>query len=288
MRSAGGYAAFMNDYIRIAKVIQFLDENFKEQPSLKELARVAGLSEFHFQRLFSRWTGTTPKSYLQFLTAKRAKELLLESKDLLSVSFETGLSGPGRLHDLMISLEAMTPGEFKARGAGIEIRYGVGATPFGDCLIGVTKRGICHLAFFDSEQESALADMKRLWPNALFKPAKTETARVLKRVFGGAGKGSVSLLVRGTPFQIKVWEALLRVPEGTVISYDRLARLAGVPGASRAVGTAVGKNSIAYLIPCHRVIRETGVLGQYRWGAIRKKAVLNWETLRTRADGEGP
>lgn len=270
----------MTDYERIKKVIQYLEANFQKQPSLKELSAVAGLSEFHFQRLFCRWAGTSPKSFLQFLTAKRAKQLLFESRDLLTTSLESGLSGPSRLHDLIISFEAVTPGEFKAKGAGVEIRFGVHKTPFGDCLIGITKRGVCHLAFIDGDSADAISEMKESWPQARFKSAKAETAKVVRSIFNRDGHRRLSLLLRGTPFQLKVWEALLRIPEGAVVSYGHLAELAGVPGASRAVGSAVGQNAIAYLIPCHRVIRETGVFGEYRWGASRKRAVLSWEQAR--------
>lgn len=270
----------MNDYDRIAKVIKWLDDHYTSQPTLGELARVAGLSEFHFQRLFSRWTGTTPKSFVQFLTAKHAKRLLLQSKDVLSASLEAGLSGPGRLHDLMISMEAVTPGELKAKGAGIEIIYGVHRTPFGKCLIGLTKRGICHLVFCDQDSQAAIAELKESWEHATFKASKTETAKTVKAIFSGERRSKLKLLVRGSNFQMKVWEALLQVPEGMVISYDTLAKLAGFPAAARAVGTAIGHNSIAFLIPCHRVIRETGVVGQYRWGGVRKRALLTWESAR--------
>jgi AraC family transcriptional regulator of adaptative response/methylated-DNA-[protein]-cysteine methyltransferase len=270
----------LSDYERVEKVLRHLQSGYLAQPSLKDLARVAGLSESHFQRLFTRWTGTTPKSFVQYLTAARAKQLLLESRDLLSTSLDAGLSGPGRLHDLMISVEAMTPGEIKAQGEGVEIKTGVHETPFGLCLIGITKRGVCHLAFFDSSEASALHELKTAWPKATIKSAKAETAKTVKRIFAQSGKRNISLLVRGTPFQIKVWEALLRIPEGALVSYSHLAESVGSAGASRAVGSAVGRNAIAFLIPCHRVIRETGVIGDYRWGSARKRAVLAWEQAR--------
>jgi AraC family transcriptional regulator of adaptative response/methylated-DNA-[protein]-cysteine methyltransferase len=270
----------MTDYKRIEKVLRHLETNYLSQPSLKELSKVAGVSEFHFQRLFSRWTGTTPKSFVQYLTARHAKQLLIESKDILTASLDSGLSGPSRLHDLIISVEAMTPGEFKAKGKGVEIRYGVHETPFGDCLIGLTKRGICYLSFIETSNSEALEDLKTNWPNAEFRSAKTETAKIINTIFGKSKKGRVSLLLKGTPFQIKVWEALLHVPEGAVVSYSNLAEIAGSSGASRAVGSAVGRNAIAYLIPCHRVIRETGAIGDYKWGTPRKRAVLAWEQAR--------
>jgi AraC family transcriptional regulator, regulatory protein of adaptative response / methylated-DNA-[protein]-cysteine methyltransferase len=273
----------MTDYDRIEKVLRHLEINYLSQPSLKDLAKIAGVSEFHFQRLFGRWTGTTPKSFVQYLTAKHAKQLLIESKDVLTASLDSGLSGPSRLHDLMISAEAMTPGEFKAKGSGVEIRYGIHETPFGEALIGLTNRGVCHLSFIEKNKSDALEELKASWPKASFKSVKTETAKAIKTIFGKSSKGRISLLLRGTPFQIKVWEALLSVPEGAVVSYSNLAEIAGVPGASRAVGSAVGRNAIAYLIPCHRVIRETGAIGDYRWGAPRKRAVFAWEQARKEA-----
>jgi len=274
----------MSDYERIEKVIRYLERHYLSQPSLGELARVAGLSEFYFHRLFRRWAGTTPKAFLRSLSAKRARELLLDSRDLLSASLEAGLSGPGRLHDLMIAFEAMTPGELKAGGRGVEIRYGFHASPFGECLLGLTGRGLCHLAFLEGGREKAFAEMKACWPNASFRAGKAETAKLARRIFGKSRRGKVRLLLQGTPFQVKVWEALLRIPEGAVASYAGLAELAGAKRAARAVGTAIGRNSIAYLIPCHRVIRETGVMGQYRWGAARKRALLGWEQARRGSD----
>lgn len=276
------YSTAMTDYEKIEKVIRHLESSYLSQPSMKELAQVAGVSEFHFQRLFSKWTGTTPKSFLQYITAKHAKHLLAESKDLLSAALDSGLSGPGRLHDLIISIEAMTPGEFKAKGAGVEIHYGVHSTPFGECLIGVTSRGICHLAFVDANLNDAILELKSNWPRAKFKRVKTETAKIVKTIFGNKRKGKLSLLLKGTPFQIKVWEALLRVPEGAVTSYSALAEVVDSPRAARAIGTAVGSNEVAYLIPCHRVIRETGVIGDYRWGTTRKRALLTWEQAQIR------
>lgn len=269
----------MTDYERIEKVIRYLDRNYRTQPPLKELAKIAGLSEFHFIRLFGRWTGTTPKSFLQFLTAKEAKKLLLESKDLLSTSLDVGLSGPSRLHDLILSIDSVTPGELKRQGSGVEILYGFHESPFGKCLIGITKRGICHLTFLVSDRDLAIHEMKSQWKNAHFTYCPGTTAKILQRAFQGKEK-QTSLHVRGTPFQIKVWEALIRIPEGTLVSYTDLAKQLGTPGAARAVGSAVARNTIAYLIPCHRVIRETGVVGDYRWGTIRKKAILSWEQTR--------
>lgn len=271
----------MDDYQRIEKVIHYLEAHQHEQPDLKTLAKLVGLSEFHFQRLFKRWAGITPKSFLQFLTAAKAKEILKDS-DVLTTSHAVGLSGPGRLHDLIVSLEAVTPGELKSGGEGIEIVYGIHDSPFGQCLIGVTTRGVCHLSFVDRSEKIAIDEMKAEWPKAKFKASQSETTKAVSKVFGEGGK--LSVLVQGTSFQTKVWEALLRIPEGALVSYEDLAEVVGNPKAARAVGSAVGKNSIGFLIPCHRVIRQTGVIGHYRWGSERKKAMLNWEFLRKVSD----
>lgn len=266
----------MTDYERIERVIRFLEKNYLDQPSLATLAKVAGLSESHFHRLFSRWAGTTPKSFLKYLTARHAKELLRQSQDLLSATLSSGLSSPGRLHDLLISIDAMTPGEFKAKGLGVEILYGIHPSPFGDCLIGVTRRGICHLAFVDSDRKAATARLKRAWPKASFKPEKITTGKTIRQIFGKR-KNRLSIFLKGTPFQLKVWEALLQIPPGKILSYTDIARAIGSPKSSRAVGSAVGSNTIAYLIPCHRVIRESGAMGGYHWGIPRKQAILGWE-----------
>ena len=266
----------MTDYERIEKVIRYLDCRYLEQPSLSVLAKVSGLSVFHFHRLFTRWAGTTPKSFLKFLTAKHAKELLLSSRDLLSASLESGLSGPSRLHDLIVGVDAMTPGEMKSQAEGIEIAYGTHPTPFGNCLIGITSRGICYLSF-TTNKSHAVAELRELWPKARFKSDQKKTRPVIQTIFGSSGKRKLSVVLRGTPFQLKVWEALLRIHPGAVLSYTDVADAIGNPGAARAVGTAVASNQVAYLIPCHRVIRETGILGEYRWGQMRKQAILGWE-----------
>lgn len=283
-----GKSVGMTDYERIERVIRHLDKNYRDQPRLADLARVAGVSEFHFHRLFSRWAGTTPKSFLKYLTAEHAKGLLRESRDLLDVSLETGLSGPGRLHDLLISVEGVSPGEYKAQGAGLEIRYGFHDTPFGRCLIAQTERGICHVAFVAGTSEKlALTELKNAWANATFKHDQRLSGKAATAIFKPAKENKLSLLLSGTTFQIKVWEALLRIPPGRVLSYGDVATLIGKPAASRAVGTAIGKNAIAYLIPCHRVIRETGVIGDYRWGQARKKLLLAWEKSAYPANSPG-
>lgn len=267
----------MNSYERVARVIAYMSAARAEQPRLATLARVAGLSEHHFHRLFTRWAGTTPKSFLKFITAQDAKALLLE-KDVLSASWEAGLSGPGRLHDLLVSVEGVTPGEYKARGAGVEIRWGFHRTPFGLALAGVTSRGLCHLAFVGS-RDKALRELRAKWPKAVLRRDQAGTAPLAARAFA-RGRRRLPVHLAGTPFQLKVWEALLRIPPGRAATYAQVAEAVGRPRASRAVGTAVGSNSLACVIPCHRVLRGTGAFGGYRWGAARKRAILAWEAAR--------
>lgn len=268
----------MTTYQRIEKVIRHIEERSDKQPSLAQLARVAGLSPFHFHRLFSRWAGVTPKDYVKFLTGARAKDFLREA-DVLTASLESGLSGPGRLHDLLVTVEGVTPGQYKARGAGLSILYGFHQTPFGLALVGQTKRGVCHLSFLErAGRAAALAELRRRWPKAALKPAHRQTARTAARAFGGRGR--LPVVLSGTPFQLKVWEALLRIPPGRAASYGQVAAAVGRPKAVRAVGAAVGRNAVAFLIPCHRVLRGTGLLGGYRWGAGRKRAMLGWESCR--------
>jgi AraC family transcriptional regulator of adaptative response/methylated-DNA-[protein]-cysteine methyltransferase len=270
----------VNDYERIAEAIRFLDEHRDEQPDLATLSARIGLSPSRFHRLFSAWAGATPKDFLQCLTLSHARELLRQGESVLDAALDSGLSGPGRLHDLCVTLDAATPGEIKARGAGMLIEAGVADSPFGNCLIGETARGICHLSFFDDgNREQAIAEMRADWPLAEVGWNDAHAARLAERIFNPEGScGSWKLFVRGTPFQLRVWRALLSVQPGTLVSYGKLAGAAGNPNASRATGTAVGSNSISFLIPCHRVIRETGISGHYRWGAVRKRAILAWES----------
>jgi AraC family transcriptional regulator of adaptative response/methylated-DNA-[protein]-cysteine methyltransferase len=277
----------MNDYVRVEKAIRYLKDHSTEQPDLGALAHVAGLSEFHFQRLFSRWAGVSPKAMLKFLTAQRAKSLLRDARaSVLDAALDAGLSGPGRLHDLLVTVDAVSPGEFKNYGAGIEIHYGFHDSPFGACLIGATARGICHLSFLDHDnakrRAAFLAEFQSEWPRATFRRDSAATERLARQIFGrGAARRAVNVLVAGTPFRLKVWQALLEIPFGRVASYRDIARAVGAPEACRAVGSAVGANPVAYLIPCHRVIRETGVVGDYRWGGERKLAMLMWEKSRS-------
>ncbi len=275
------HIARMNDYDRIAKVIRYIEEHRKEQPDLDTLAAVVELSPSHFHRLFSRWAGLTPKEFLKCLTLEHARDLLREGHSVLDSALAAGLSGPGRLHDLCIRLEAATPGEIKAGGAGWEIRAGIAESPFGSCLIAESPRGICHLSFSN--------DWKRLqqdWPHAQMVRDDQRAAERAEQIFNdapqsrSAASSELRLFVKGTEFQLKVWRALLEIPPGRLVSYGRMAERIGNPNASRAVGSAVGRNPIGYLIPCHRVIREGGGIGGYAWGTERKRAIQLREVAR--------
>lgn len=276
------YIQLSEDYARIEHAIRYLDSHAIEQPSLAEMAASVNLSEYHFQRLFTRWVGISPKRFLQYLTKEHAKSLLARSGDLLEVANASGLSGPGRLYDLFVVCEAVTPGEFKQRGAGLEIRFGFHATPFGECLLALTSRGISNLVFItDSDRQIALAELEAAWPGATLRQDDPATRQPVEQIFNllrGEPIHSLGIYLHGTNFQIKVWEGLMRVPAGSLVSYQDLAVYIGLPGAYRAVGSAVGRNPIPVLIPCHRVIRKSGELGDYRWGAARKKAILGWES----------
>ena len=278
------YAELSADYGRIEAAIHYLEENFQAQPSLAEIASHVGLSEYHFQRLFSRWAGTSPKRFLQFLTIQHAKKLLADSQSILDATYEAGLSSPSRLHDLFVTHEAITPGEFKQKGAGLTIQYGFHDSPFGECLIALTERGICGLQFVaDDGREAALAELKASWPQAEFVADEEATRPYVDPIFNLSDREerpSLPLYLKGTNFQIQVWQALLKIPAGTAVSYGTVAQMIGNPKASRAVGSAVSHNPVGYLIPCHRVIRQAGVLGDYRWGSSRKKAILGWEAAR--------
>lgn len=276
------------DYARIERAIRYIEAHAQEQPGLATLARAAGLSPHHFQRLFRRWAGISPKRFLQYLTLEHAKRRLEESRPVLEAALDAGLSGPGRLHDLFVTYEAMTPGEYKKRGAGLRLAYGVHPTPFGDCLLLATARGVCGLGFLSvGGEKAALARFKKRWPKARFERAPEETERLAARAFGG-GTAPLSLRLMGTPFQLKVWEALLAIPPGTVASYGALARVLGRPRAIRAVAGAIAANPIAYLVPCHRVIRESGAMEGYAWGLSRKRAMLARESAsRERAAATG-
>jgi AraC family transcriptional regulator, regulatory protein of adaptative response / methylated-DNA-[protein]-cysteine methyltransferase len=273
------------DYLRIEQAILFLENHYKEQPSLEEVAADIGLSEYHFQRLFTRWAGVSPKRFLQFLTKEGAKELLSRSENLLDTTHQMGLSSLGRLHDLFVSTEAVTPGEYKTHGEGLTIRYGIHLTPFGKCLIGLTERGICHLGFVTGSEGEAIDRLVSEWKEARMVEEYRSTAALVGPIFDlrfdTRIRQPLTLHLRGTNFQLKVWEALLQIPAGTATTYEGLAQRIGQPQASRAVGSAVGHNPIAVLIPCHRVIRKVGDFGNYRYGELRKKALLAREYLNT-------
>jgi AraC family transcriptional regulator, regulatory protein of adaptative response / methylated-DNA-[protein]-cysteine methyltransferase len=271
------------DYLRIERAIHYLAQHTREQPALPQVAAHVGLSAYHFQRLFRRWAGISPKRFLQYLTAERARELLQTSRSVLDASYDTGLSGAGRLHDLMVAIHAATPGEIKARGAGLTIDYGVHPTPFGECFVAVTQRGICALEFVTPSQRAAvLTRLRSGWSAATLRSQPRATRAIVDQLFKPASNGQSppQLLVRGTNFQIKVWEALLCIPPGHIASYEDVAHVLGTPRATRAVASAVAQNPVAFLIPCHRVIRKTGAFGEYRWGAPRKQALLAWEAAR--------
>ncbi|MBD5780945.1 methylated-DNA--[protein]-cysteine S-methyltransferase [Pelagicoccus sp. NFK12] len=268
----------MSDYERIAKMIRYLDQFQGEQPSLQDLASFMGMSPHHLHRLFSSWASITPKDFLQCLTAAKARELLREGRSVLDTSLEVGLSGPGRLHDLCVKLEGATPGEIKSGGAEWEIRVGFADTPFGEACVAESPRGICHLSFLEGgDREVAWEKIRGEWPAAALAKDDERAAELLAGVFSGEPGKGLRALVRGTDFQVRVWQALIQVPAGSLVSYGQLAAAIGKPEASRAVGTAVGRNELAFLIPCHRVIRETGVIGNYRWGRDRKRAIIAWE-----------
>ncbi|MBN1890272.1 MAG: methylated-DNA--[protein]-cysteine S-methyltransferase [Thermoflexales bacterium] len=278
------YSQSSQDYARIEQAIRFLEGNVHTQPSLGEIAASASLSEYHFQRLFTRWVGISPKRFLQFLTKEHAKALLEKSRPLLEVSYESGLSGPSRLHELFVTCEAVTPGEFKNKGRGLTIAYGFHPSPFGECLLGLTGRGICHLAFVSGSRELAVEDLQSRWPRAKLAQDAERTGRLAQQAFTRferSGDTPLSLFLSGTNFQLKVWEALLEIPPGALSSYQDIAARLGLPAAARAVGNAVGQNPISVLIPCHRVIQKTGQVGNYRWGTARKKALVGWEAVLT-------
>jgi len=273
------------DYDRIAEAIGYLQRRAASQPDLAAVAQTLHLSQYHFQRLFTRWAGVSPKRFLQYLTVENAKARLAAGT-MLDVAADVGLSGAGRLHDLFVALEAVSPGERKSGGMGLSICYGLHDSPFGAAAIAATARGICSLHFVHSER-AALELLRADWPNAVLRRDKAGTARLARRIFeplGARADGPLTLLVKGTNFQLQVWRALLALPFGTVTTYGDISHAIGRPGAARAVGAAVGANPVAWLIPCHRVIRETGDLGGYRWGAERKAAMLGWEAARHARD----
>ena len=302
-----------DDYARIETAIRFIEEHHREQPDLDEIARQVHLSKFHFDRLFRRWAGVSPKRFLQYVTLEYAKGML-QAGNLQAVALEAGLSGTARLHDLFVTIEAMTPGEYRNGGSGLSLRYGVAATPFGDCLVAWTERGLCHLGFVPQngfavephtpdlidltglpsspnsdnspglapDLAAALDALKARWPAAALQEDAAGAEDIAARIFVPDARTArpFHLHLKGTNFQIQVWKALLQIPEGWVASYEELAGFMGNPKAFRAVASAVAANPVGFLIPCHRVIRKSGEAHNYRWGHLRKKAILAWEAAR--------
>ena len=280
------------DYDLIRRAIAFLSQAWTEQPSLDRLAAHLGLSPAHCQKLFKRWCGLSPKEFVQAITVDHARNLLDGSASVFDAALEVGLSGGGRLHDLFVSHEAMTPGDYKRRGDGLEMAYGFHASPFGEALLISTKRGVAGLAFVDEDKgqsrEEALADMMRRWPKGRFVAAPDRTAAHARQIFSPAAwrkDRPVRLIMIGTDFEIRVWETLLKIPMGRAVSYSDIAQHLGAPSASRAVGSAVGRNPISFVVPCHRVLRGDGSLGGYHWGLTRKRALIGWETGRVAGRG---
>ncbi len=270
------------DYQRIADAIQYIRLHFKQQPNLDQVAEKVNMSPFHFQRMFTQWAGISPKKFLQYLSVEHAKNMLKERRvTLQDAAFETGLSGTGRLHDLFINIEGMTPAEYKNGGKALRINYSFAQSPFGDILVASTDKGICYLAFAD-DKPGAAAELKAQFPNAAYHQVvdliQQEALFIFKKDWSKLS--TIKLHLKGTAFQLKVWDALLRIPMGGLNTYGRIARDINLPGASRAVGSAIAGNPVAILIPCHRVIRASGELGEYHWGSTRKSAIIGWEAAQ--------
>ncbi len=272
-----------DDYAKVEKAILFLETHFRSHPTLDEIAAGVNLSKFHFQRLFKRWAGITPIRFMQFLTLDYAKQKLGQSRSLLDTAFDSGLSGTSRLHDLFVTFEAMTPGEYKKMGAGVTIEFGVHPSPFGFCIIGLTQKGICHLGFTDTLSASkARRVLKQRWPCSSLNENPEITGPVVNRIFKIEGENIARpfhLLLKGTNFQVNVWKALLKIPRGHLVCYQDIAAFSGRPDAVRATAGAIGANPVGYLIPCHRVISKSGKIHNYRWGTARKKAILISEAV---------
>jgi AraC family transcriptional regulator of adaptative response/methylated-DNA-[protein]-cysteine methyltransferase len=264
----------------MTRAIEFIEREYQRQPRLAEIAKFVGLSEFHFNRLFRRWTGLTPKQYLAEITSRAAGTALRSEPSVLDAAHSVGLSGGGRLHDLTVSLEAMTPGEIRAGGAGVSVRYGVAPTPFGTAFVAETPRGLCRLAFIDGASHAEVKALRASFPKATFVQDDAR-AKTLVETIWGHKTATLPLAVCGTNFQVQVWRALLELDPGETVSYSALARMLGQPNGARAVGNAVGANPIAWIIPCHRVLRAGGQLGGYRWGVARKQMIRRWEERRT-------
>jgi len=273
------------DYVRIAKAIDFIIAQRPRHPSLDELAAHVHLSPFHLQRLFKRWAGVSPKQFMSYLTLEHAKAVMRGASSVLDATYEVGLSGPSRLHDLFVTHQAMTPGEYKAQGRDLVITYGFHDTPFGRALILTTPRGICGLDFIDGADAAALKTAKQEWPLSRFVEDHAATAAIAKALFSGSSrKKPLNLLLRGTNFQVQVWAALMRIPAGAIVSYGDIAAAIGQPKASRAVGEALASNRLAYMVPCHRVLRSTGLFKNYKWSPVRRHALLAWEAAHATAE----
>ena len=272
-----------SDYERVRGIVAFISERWREQPSLEAIAEHAGLAPAHVHHLFKRWCGLTPKAFLQAITLDAAKALLAQSASLLDAAYEVGLSGPSRLHDLFVTHEAMTPGEYKSGGSGLELAYGYHPSPFGEAILVATGRGLAGLGFVDGDRAAALADMRRRWPRASFREDEAATAPLARRIFDPLAWRSeqpLRIVMIGTDFEVRVWETLLGIPLGRATTYSDIATKLGKPNASRAVGAAVGKNPISFVVPCHRVLGRSGDITGYHWGLTRKRAMLGWEAGR--------
>lgn len=270
------------NYDRIAEAIDYIKQNFKDQPNLDEVAEKVNMSPFHFQRLFTEWAGTSPKKFLQFISIEHAKKILTENKaTLFETAYETGLSGTSRLHDLFVNIEGMSPAEYKNGGKSLVINYSFAETPFGNIIVASTQKGICHMAFNEDEFQS-LEDLKSRFPNATFSQRLDLLQQNALFIFQNdwSKLAEIKLHLKGTDFQLKVWETLLKIPMGKLSTYGEIAKQIENPNASRAVGTAIGSNPVAFLIPCHRVIQSTGSFGGYMWGNTRKTAIIGWEGVK--------
>ncbi len=273
----------MHDYYRIAEALKYIKDNMQNQPNLEEVAKQIHVSPFHFQRLFSDWAGISPKKFLQYLSVEHAKKILkMDGNSVYDAAYETGLSGTGRLHDLFVNIEGMTPGEYKNGGKNLSIQYSFQESQFGNYIVASTSAGICNLLFFEKSASAAEAELKSLWPNAKIFEGENQYHEAIQRFFENdfTQTEKIKLHLRGTAFQLKVWEALLRIPEGHLSSYTNIAKAIHQPRAQRAVGTAIGSNPVAFVIPCHRVIKTVGEIGDYRWGAPRKMAMIGWEAAQ--------
>lgn len=273
------------NFQRIEEAIDYIRAHFKEQPSLEQVAAEVHLSPYHFQRLFTDWAGVSPKKFLQYISLDHAKKMLADQATITDVAFDTGLSGTSRLHDLFINIEGMTPGEYKNGGENLNINYSFAETPFGHIIVGSTPKGICHISFADTEAEGLQA-LTAFFPNATYKQLLDMQQQNALFIFtqDWSKLSEIKLHLKGTPFQIKVWETLLKIPSGSLISYGAIAQHLQQPTASRAVGSAVGDNPVAFLIPCHRVIQGGGAFGQYHWGSNRKTAMIGWEAAQKDKD----